>query len=161
MLVSFRPCTARDFRPLLQLIRAYFLHDRIPFHAATLGPALRTLLRDKSLGHAFLLEAGKTPVGYAILTYNYDLEYGGLQGMLTDLFVLKKYRGEGIGSLALYEIEDFCRERGIDTLELQVRRGNQAAQTFYRKAGYRLLGRIVMIRNIPLVRAKSRPSQRE
>ena len=57
--------------------------------------------------------------------------------MLTDLFVVKKYRGEGIGSPDLYEIEDFCRERGIGALELQIRRGNQAAQTFYLKAGYR------------------------
>jgi ribosomal protein S18 acetylase RimI-like enzyme len=149
MLVSFRSCTPRDYRVLLGFVREFYRSDRIRFSAAATGPALRKLLRDDSLGKAFLLEAGKKPVGYAILTYNFDLEYGGMEGMLTDLFVVKKCRGEGIGSLALYEIEDFCRDCGIDALELQVRRRNQAAQKFYRQAGYKFLERVVMIRDIP------------
>lgn len=154
MLVSFRTCTSKDFSTLLPFIRLFYKCDRIRFSAAIVGPALRKLLRDDSHGHAFLLETCKTPVGYAIMTYNYDLEYGGLEGMLTDLFVLKKYRDQGIGSLALDEIEDFCRDRGIDALELQVRRGNQTAQRFYRQAGYRPLERILMVRNVPKVRVK-------
>jgi GNAT superfamily N-acetyltransferase len=153
MLVAFRPCTSKDCRPLLQMIRALYRYDRVAFDARRIAPALRKLLRDESLGQAWLLEAGKTRVGYAILTYNYDLEYGGMEGMLTDLFVLKKYRGKGVGQLALNEIEDFCRERGIDALELQVRRANLSAQTFYQEAGYKLLNRVVMVRDIPPVKA--------
>jgi ribosomal protein S18 acetylase RimI-like enzyme len=149
MLLSFRTCTPRDYRVLLRFIREFYRSDRIRFNAAATGPALRKLLREASLGKAFLLEAGKKPVGYAILTYNYDLEYGGVEGMLTDLYVIKKCRGEGIGSLALYEIEDFCRELGIDALELQVRHRNKAAQRFYHQAGYKFLERAVMYRDIP------------
>jgi hypothetical protein len=90
MLLSFRTCTPRDYRVLLRFIREFYRSDRIRFNAAATGPALRKLLRDASLGKAFLLEAGKKPVGYAILTYNYDLEYGGVEGMLTDLYVIKE-----------------------------------------------------------------------
>jgi ribosomal protein S18 acetylase RimI-like enzyme len=149
MLVSFRTCTPRDYRVLLRFIREFYRSDRIRFNASATGPALRKLLRDPSLGKALLLEAGKKPVGYAILTYNYDLEYGGMEGMLTDLYVIGKCRGEGIGSLALYEIEDFCRELGINALELQVRHRNKSAQKFYRQAGYKFLERAVMYRDIP------------
>ena len=80
-----------------------------------------------------------------MLTYNFDLEYGGIEGMLTDLYVSKRYRNRGIGSLALYEIEDFCRERGIRAIELQVLHHNPAAETFYRKAGFKILPRKVML----------------
>jgi len=91
------------------------------------------------------MENHKRPVGYAVLTYNFDLEYGGVEGMLTDLYVEKRYRNQGIGSLALYEIEDFCRERGVETIELQVLQRNKDAEVFYRKAGFTVLPRKVMI----------------
>lgn len=65
--------------------------------------------------------------------------------MLTDLYVDKRYRNKGIGSLALFEIEDFCRERGIRAIELQVQHHNRAAETFYRKAGFQVLKRRVML----------------
>jgi len=91
------------------------------------------------------MESHKKPVGYAIVTYNFDLEYGGVEALLTDLYVDKRYRNKGIGSLALYEIEDFCRERGIRAIELQVQHHNKSAATFYRKAGFRVLPRKVLL----------------
>ena len=35
-------------------------------------------------------------MAYALLTYNFDLEFGGLQGILTDLFVVTRHRGSGL-----------------------------------------------------------------
>ena len=145
MLVSFRPCGPKDHKTLLKLIVAYYRFDKIPYKLASLSRGLDTFLRNLSQGQAWLMETHHKAVGYAMLTYNFDLEYGGIEGMLTDLYVEKRYRNRGVGSLALYEIEDFCRERGIRTVELQVQHGNKAAETFYRKAGFRILPRKVMI----------------
>ena len=145
MLISFRSCTPKDHRELLQLVMAYYRFDKIPFTRASLTQGLSTLLRNPSQGHAWLMENHKKPVGYAILTYNFDLEYGGVEGMLTDLYVSKPYRNRGVGSLALYEIEDYCRERGIRALEVQVQGHNRAAETFYRKAGFHAMKRKLML----------------
>jgi ribosomal protein S18 acetylase RimI-like enzyme len=145
MLVTFRPCGPKDHKALLKLIVAYYRFDKIPYHLASLSRGLDTLLRNLSQGQAWLLETHHKAIGYAVLTYNFDLEYGGVEGMLTDLYVEKRYRDRGVGSLALYEIEDFCRERGIRTIELQVQHHNKSAKTFYRKAGFRILPRKVMI----------------
>ena len=68
--------------------------------------------------------------------------------MLTDLYVEKRYRQKGVGSLAIYEIEDFCRERGIRTIELQVQHHNKSANTFYRKTGFKTLPRKVMVLDV-------------
>src|SRR3974390_800415 len=145
MLVTFRPCRPKDHATLLRFVTEYYRFDKISFKRASLSQGLDTLLRNVSQGQAWLMESHKTPVGYALLTYNFDLEYGGIEGMLTDLYVSKRYRNRGIGSLALYEIEDFCRERGIRAIELQVLRHNPAAETFYRKAGFKILPRKVMV----------------
>jgi ribosomal protein S18 acetylase RimI-like enzyme len=148
MLVSFRPCGPKDHATVLKLAVAYYRFDKIPYELRSLTKGLDTLLRNFSLGQAWLMECHKKPVGYAVLTYNFDLEYGGLEGMLTDLYVDKHYRNRGVGSLALYEIEDFCRERGIRAIELQVLHRNQAAEAFYRKAGFRVLPRKVMLMDV-------------
>jgi GNAT superfamily N-acetyltransferase len=145
MLVTFRPCRPKDHATLLKFVTEYYRFDKIPFNRASLSKGLDTLLRNISQGQAWLMENHKRPVGYALLTYNFDLEYGGVEGMLTDLYVSKQFRKQGIGSLALYEIEDFCRERGIRAIELQVLHHNREAETFYCKAGYKILPRKVML----------------
>ena len=109
MLVTFRPCGPKDHKALLKLIIAYYHFHKILYNLASLSRGLDTLLRNLSQGQAWLLETHHKAIGYAVLTYNFDLEYGGVEGMLTDLYVEKRYRDRGVGSLALYEIEDFCR----------------------------------------------------
>ena len=145
MLVSFRPCSPKDFGLLLKLATAYYRFDKIPYDLPSLKRGIQTLLRNPSQGQAWLMETHHKPIGYALLTYNFDLEYGGIEGMLTDLYVDKHFRNRGVGSLALYELEDFCRDRGIRAIELQVLNRNKAAETFYRKAGFRILPRKVMV----------------
>jgi ribosomal protein S18 acetylase RimI-like enzyme len=153
MLVTFRPCRPKDRAILMKFVTEYYRFDKIPFDRSSLSKGLDTLLRNVSQGQAWLMESHKKPVGYAVLTYNFDLEYGGVEGMLTDLYVSKRFRNQGIGSLALYEIEDFCRERGIRAIELQVLHHNPAAETFYRKAGFRILPRKVMLFDVREERA--------
>jgi GNAT superfamily N-acetyltransferase len=148
MLVSFRPCGPKDHKALLKLIVAYYRFDKIPYNLNSLRRGLDTLLRNLSQGQAWLMENHKKPIGYAVLTYNFDLEYGGIEGMLTEVYVEKRFRNRGVGTLALYEVEDFCRERGIRAVELQVLNHNKHAETFYRKAGFRILPRKVMIMEV-------------
>jgi diamine N-acetyltransferase len=144
MLVSFRSCGPKDHAALLKLVVAYYRFDNIPVRRKSLSQGLDVLLRNPSQGKMWLMENHKKPVGYALLTYTFDLEYGGAEGVLRDLFVEKPFRNQGIGSLALYEIEDYCRERGMRAFQLQLPRHNKAAAVFYRNAGFRELPRRVM-----------------
>ena len=148
MLVSLRPCGPKDHAALLKLIVAYYRFDKIPYDRRSLSRGLDTLLRNLSQGQAWLMENHGKPVGYTLLTYNFDLEYGGVEGMLTEVYVEKRYRNRGVGTLALYEVEDFCRERGIRAIELQVLNHNKHAESFYRKAGFRVMPRKVMIMEV-------------
>ncbi|HUI53059.1 MAG TPA: GNAT family N-acetyltransferase [Terriglobales bacterium] len=145
MLVCFRSCSPKDHKPLLKLVIAYNRFEKNKVNRKSLGQGLDVLLRNPSQGKMWLMEIRKKPVGYALLTYNFELEYGGAEGVLRDLFVEKRFRNQGIGSLALYEIEDYCRERGMRAFQLQLPRRNRSAEVFYRKAGFRELPRRVMI----------------
>jgi len=142
---------------LLRLVLAYNRFEKIRVNRKSLSQGLDVLLRNPSQGKMWLMERHKKPVGYGLLTYNFELEYGGAEGVLRDLFVEKRYRNQGIGSLALYEIEDYCRERGMRAFQLQLPRNNKSAEIFYRKAGFRELPRRVMmleVRPEEVVRAR-------
>jgi hypothetical protein len=46
---------------------------------------LGQLLRDPAIGRAWVAEADGVAAGYMILTFNYDIEFGGMQGIVTYL----------------------------------------------------------------------------
>jgi GNAT superfamily N-acetyltransferase len=111
---------------LLPLIQAYYQFDSIKFDRSIIVRALEWLLRCRSLGRIWVIEGGTCElVGYGILTYNYDLEFGGLQGIITEFFITEPHRRQGLGVRMMRAIADFCRVAGISALELQVRRGNR------------------------------------
>ena len=67
-------------------------------------------------------------VGYVVLPFNFHLEFGGLEGLVTDLFVIEKYRDRGLGKRALDAVDDYGRKRGIGTVERQVTSENTKSQ---------------------------------
>jgi ribosomal protein S18 acetylase RimI-like enzyme len=146
--IVIRRARLGDLPALLPLIRAYYRFDHIRFNPKAIEPALRKLLRSRSLGQVWVMCAGARAVGYLVLTYNYDLEFGGLEGLVTDVYVSAKYRGCGLGRRALDVVDDYCRARGIGMIELQVEMANVEAQAFYRRIGFKQLTRVVMTREV-------------
>lgn len=126
------------------MVAAYYKFDSIEFNQRVTGRALHRLLHEESLGRVWVIDAGTALAGYAILTYNYDLEFGGTEGMMTDLYVAARYRRRGLGAQVISAISEFCREAGIAAIELQVSRGNRAARSFYRALGFKAWDRVVM-----------------
>src|SRR5579859_1792391 len=111
--VVIRPARLANSAELLTLIRAYYRFDHIRFDRRTIAPALAKLLRRPTLGRVWIMRAGTRPAGYLVLTYNFDLEFGGLEGLVTDLFVDAPYRGRGLGRCALEFVDNYCRARNI------------------------------------------------
>jgi ribosomal protein S18 acetylase RimI-like enzyme len=146
--VTIRVARAADLPHLLPLIRAYYRFDHIRFDARTARPALERLLRSPSLGRVWIMLDGSRPVGYVILTFNYDLEFDGFEGLVTDLFIKDDFRGRGLGRRALEAVDSYCGRRGIRAVELQVEASNTAARAFYKTLGFTRLERIVMIREV-------------
>ena len=133
-----------DRAQLLHLVRQYYKLDSIAFDARIIRRALTRLLNDHELGRAWVIDVGNVLVGYVVLTYNYDLEFGGIEGIVTELFVAARYRSRGLGAQLIDEVRRFCLREGISTVELQVSRDNRRARTFYRRLGFKAADRIVM-----------------
>ena len=86
----------------------------------------------------------------AILLVAVDDE-GGLRGFaallaappesdVLDITVAKPFRNQGIGAALLTALADAARERGVDSLYLEVRVGNAPARHLYEKLGFCEIG---------------------
>ena len=66
-------------------------------------------LVNRSFGRIWVVNSDGILAGYMILTFNYDLEFGGLQGSVTDLFVAPRFRAQRRGIAAMH-----CTDRIAD-----------------------------------------------
>jgi len=63
-------------------------------------------------------------------------------GHLTTIGVAPEYRRRGLARLVLHEIERSFAARGVSTIRLEVRVGNEAAQQLYEQLGYVIIQRM-------------------
>lgn len=144
---ALRLATVDDRAELLPRTRALNAHEGIAIDPAVLEAALVRLLCDPGLGGVWLVERDGTAIGYALVTFGYDLEFGGRDAVLTELWIDPPARGSGAGSAALGLLDPELRARGVHALHLQVRPENPARQ-LYERRGFVASPRVVMTRRL-------------
>ena len=133
---TFLVATVDDVAVALTLIRAYYEHDGIAFEREAIERGLRQLIREPSIGGIWLIRRGEQLCGYFVLTYGFDLEFGGMQATMTDLYLVPRHRRSGVGRATIAFVERLLRDRGIGALELQAERHNRSAVAFYKRLGF-------------------------
>lgn len=84
---------------------------------------------------AQLICEGNSTLGFSLC------RRAGLEAELLLVGVVPSYRSKGIGNALLQAAFDAASGIGIDTMFLEVRDGNQAAQQLYERAGFVAVGR--------------------
>ncbi|NUM52856.1 MAG: GNAT family N-acetyltransferase [Candidatus Hydrogenedentes bacterium] len=121
---------------VVYLMGRLYEHDSIPYDERAARTALEGLLADERHGAAWIMEDGGTPMGYAVVTFGYSLEFRGVDAFLDELYIEESHRGQGIARRAIELAEEFCANHGVRALHLEVERGNTGAQAVYRKLGF-------------------------
>ncbi|HVZ74976.1 MAG TPA: GNAT family N-acetyltransferase [Polyangia bacterium] len=147
-----RRARASDVPALLPLMRAFNRAEGIPFRRARIEKALRLLLRTRRLGTVLVAEARHELVGYVVGTFGFDLEFGGPDGFITEIFVAPEHRRAGLGRRLIDAIVDDARDAGAGALTLLVYPKNVAARALYARAGFEELPRVAMTRRLPIRR---------
>lgn len=149
MTVTFHRATADDVDAVLALIAKYYAFDGIRFDEPRVSRGLLDLIENPTFGGAWLIRESKSIAGYFVLTYGFDLEFGGRQATLTDLYLEPPFRRSGVGTTTLRFVEATLQELGIGALELQVERSNAASLALYEKHGFQAHDRIPMSKEVP------------
>ncbi len=143
-----KTATLSDIESLVSLIRAYYTYDHIAFDESEIRRGLPTLLNDPKIGQAWFIQVDGRTAGYVIATYGYDLEFGGREATITDLFLHSEYRRTGLGTRTLQAVEREVHANGASTIELRVENDNHEAIAFYSKLGFQPSERISMSKRL-------------
>ncbi len=149
MMPAYRLRAARpeDLAEILPRTAALNAHEGIAIGNEALEVALRRLLGDRTLGGVWLVCETERIIGYAIVTYGYDLEFAGRDAWLTELWIDASARGQGAARAALDQLPAVLRGAGVAAVHLQVREENPAMR-LYARAGFATSPRRIMTRKL-------------
>ncbi|WP_437994764.1 GNAT family N-acetyltransferase [Sorangium sp. So ce185] len=84
--------------------------EEIPWDRGAVEASLRRLLADAALGFVVVAVTARGLEGYAVVTFNFDLEFRGRDAFVTELYVRPAARGVGLGRLLLASAEAMAVE---------------------------------------------------
>ena len=86
----------------------------------------------------------------------YGMEYGGLMAFVDDFFVRPAFRNAGLGTVALVAARDACAMLGVRALSVEVAGDNGHALAVYRRTGFAMTDRKLMVLALARRRISSR-----
>ena len=135
-MLNIHPATRNDIPALLSLIRGLAAYEKKPNAVVTTE---QDLLRDAFGKHskfrALIAEWKGEPAGYASFFHFYSTYQGRAALFLEDLFVLDKFRGNGIGMSLLSAVAKLAIDEGCFGLRWEVLDWNEKAIEFYKSLG--------------------------
>lgn len=136
---SIRRARLRDLRDILSV------HEEFSEELGSEDSEwFRALLESKSRRVVFLVaEVGGRVVGYCLAYKNRGASY------IENIAVMGDYRGLGLGSRLLSEVERVLAESGVEEVYLAVKSWNTSAVNFYLKHGYRVRGVVFWLSGSP------------
>ena len=106
---------------------------------------IQTLLSDSSLGGIWLILADTQIAGYIALTFGYSIEFGGKDAFIDELYIQPDFRGLGLGTETVNQIQQAARALDIQAMHLEVAQQNIKAQTFYAQANFQPRNRYMLM----------------
>ena len=126
-----------DIPALVELMSQFYIESGYALDREWAAASFAQLLRDESRGAVWIARRGAEPAGHVVLALKHSMEFGGLAGVIDDLFVRPPFRRQGVGSALLSALFDACREFHLAAVHVEVDPGNVAALGLYRARGLR------------------------
>jgi GNAT superfamily N-acetyltransferase len=135
--LSVRAATASDIATLVELMAEFHAESGRTLDRRRAAASFAALLADAALGAAWLVERDGEVAGHAVMTFRFGIDHGAAVAVLDDLFVRPAHRRHGAARAMLTAMLADCRRRGARALQVEVGRGNAAAQALYAGFGLR------------------------
>ncbi len=128
--MSLRDAGEEDAEALAQLITDFT-------HLTTTPAQMRQrLARSRGIEHPIVAELDGKVVGFASLRLLHYLGEDAPYAEISELFVLERYRCQGVGRAFMAELETRARSAGASSLTILTAADNEAAGTLYRAMGF-------------------------
>lgn len=131
---SVRRAEPTDLEVLIELAAEYCEADDHAFDESTVRAGFGPLLDGDQFGVVFVAEIDGTVDGYAVVSWGWSIEIGGMDVVLDELYTRTK--GRGAGTVLLHHVEADCRARGVKRIFLETELPNEGARRLYSREGF-------------------------
>jgi GNAT superfamily N-acetyltransferase len=103
-----------------------------------LAPRLRALLAGLSTFAVLAIPErdSESPIGFALVTLRPNVWFDGPVALVDELYVEPVLRSHGFGAALMARVEQECRARSVEYVEINVDAGDVDARRFYERLGY-------------------------
>lgn len=122
---------------VVALVAAFHAEAGIELSDEARRAGLAPLLDGIPHGAVYLIGPPRAPIGYVVITFGWSVEFGGLDGIIDEIYVRPGVRGRGIASEALIALPRALAAGGVQAMHLEVDRNNEAALKLYKRAGFK------------------------
>ena len=132
---QIRKITEKDRAAVISMMREFYSSPAVSTNGSEeiFNADIDTCLDDSPYLEGYVFDLEGTLQGYAMLAKSFSTEYGKRCIWIEDLYILKEYRGNGLGSRFI----EFVKEKyPASLLRLEVEEENEAAVHTYKKAGF-------------------------
>jgi ribosomal protein S18 acetylase RimI-like enzyme len=149
--MDIRQAGASDIAALVALMRDFYAEADYPLDEPWAAAGFEALLRQPSYGGVWLAFEQGQPVGHAVLSVRFAMEYGGLSAYIDDLYVVPAQRRRGVARALLQALVADAGQRGCLSLQVEVGDSNEPALSLYAAFGLeaRCDGRLLMHGQLP------------
>ena len=126
-----------DIPALIELMSQFYAESSYSLDREWAAASFAQLLRDEARGAVWIARRGTEVTGHVVLALKHSMEFGGLAGVIDDLFVRPEFRRQGVGSALLSTLFDACRKLRVAVVHVEVGPGNVEALALYQGLGLR------------------------
>ncbi len=126
-----------DIPALVELMSQFYAESSYALDREWAAASFAQLLREEARGAVWIARRGTEPAGHVVLALRHSMEFGGLAGVIDDLFVRPQFRRQGVGSALISALLAACRELHVAAAHVEVDPSNVAAWALYQAFGLR------------------------
>lgn len=137
--MTVRSITSSDHELYIQLAKGFYSGEAT-LHAANLNHINRTFdecVKGSPYAKAFIIEENGKTAGFALFSFTWSNESGGMVVWLEELYIVPDFRGKQIGSRFMDWMMD--EYKGVSRIRLEVCHCNDGARRLYERYGFKPL----------------------
>jgi GNAT superfamily N-acetyltransferase len=126
-----------DIPALVELMSQFYAESSYALDREWAAASFTQLIRNETRGAVWIARWGTEPAGHVVLALRHSMEFGGLAGVIDDLFVRPQFRRQGVGSGLMSALFEACRKLHVAGVYVEAGPGNAAASALYQAFGLR------------------------
>jgi GNAT superfamily N-acetyltransferase len=138
---SIAPATVDDCRECAELLVGQLREHSVVASAKRLAQMLENVVADAGRGFLVLARDNTRIIGVAYVVTILSAEHCGPVAWLEELYVIAKYRSQGVGKALLTAVLERARGTGVVAVDLEIDADHSRAESLYRRFGFRPLER--------------------